>query len=366
MRVRASLQRVSRIVRVVSRHALVHALSRRLRRWPKLALQICGPSLSAPERFRPVIEEIGGTVIKFGQMLALQSDLLPLDYCRPLFGLFDQVAPFEYEKVEQTFLEDLHRRPLEIFTTFSPDPIATGSIAQVHLATLGPHKVAVKVRRPTILSDFDADVAALKFVVRTVKLLRLRALYWIIAPTEEFVAWTQEELDFRREGHYMDELDRNAKENPWEKVPLVFWSYTTARILTAEYLEGVTISEYLRKRETGQARPADDLDLKLFAARLIANFLGDAFRHGVFHADLHPGNLMIMRAAVPNQCGPAWYKPTVHLLWPGRTLSAALVVLLLAAALFVSHPPSANPLAEKLSLLLLFLAGLMALRELGD
>ncbi|HKE30289.1 MAG TPA: AarF/UbiB family protein [Candidatus Angelobacter sp.] len=294
----ASIRRLGLMMRVISRHAFIHLLSQRLARWPNLALKICGPKLSGPQRFRRVIEEIGGTFIKFGQMLALQSDLLPLDYCRALFSLFDQVEPFEYKQVEQIFVEDLHRKPHEIFSSFDPQPIATGSIGQVHVATLGEHKLAVKVRRPTILSDFDADITALSFIVRTVKLLHIRALYWIIAPTEEFVAWTQEELDFRREGHYMDELGHNAKENACEKVPLVFWSYTTAQILTAEYLEGVTISEFLRERDAGRLRTVNDFDPRLFAGRLIDNFLGDAFRHGMFHADLHPGNLMIMNGNV--------------------------------------------------------------------
>lgn len=163
---------------------------------------------------------------------------------------------------------------------------------------LGGHKVAVKVRRPNILDDFSIDIAAMNFVVRLVKLLRIRALYWIIAPTEEFVAWTQEELDFRREAHYMEELGRNARGNRLEKVPAVFWSCTTARILTAEFLEGMTISEYLRKIEEGRAPSIPDFAPSKLAAHLVDNFLGDAFRHGMFHADLHPGNLMIMSGNV--------------------------------------------------------------------
>src|SRR5215469_17410018 len=231
-------------------------------------------------------------------MLALQSDLLPLEYCRVLFSLFDSVAPFSYAEVEQTFREDLKRTPTEIFDSFNVHPLATGSIGQVHIAMLGQYKVAVKIRRPSIVTDFSADIAAMKSMVGLVKLLHIRALYWIIAPTEEFVAWTQEELDFRREGHYMDELGHNARENPCEKVPRVFWSYTTARILTAEFLEGVTIAEFLRDRDAGYSRAAHDFNPQLFAGRLIDNFLGDAFRHGMFHADLHPGNLMIMNGNV--------------------------------------------------------------------
>jgi len=295
MKARASLFRFRDLFFVVVRHAALHMIHQRVARWPRLAHRIPGENLSGPKRFRLAIEDMGGTFIKFGQMLAMQSDLLPLEYCAALFSLFDQVPPFPYSEVEKTFLEDLQRSPLEIFDSFDISPIATGSIGQVHRATLQGHKVAVKIRRPTILSDFNADIATLRFTVRMVKLLRFRPLYWIVAPTEEFIAWTQEELDYRREAHYMDELGRNAKDNEQEKVPAVFWSCTTARILTAEFLEGITVSEYLRQVEAGKTpEVSPDFDSKLFGARLIDNFLGDAFRHGMFHADLHPGNLMIL------------------------------------------------------------------------
>jgi predicted unusual protein kinase regulating ubiquinone biosynthesis (AarF/ABC1/UbiB family) len=294
MRAKQSLWRFKDIFAIFLRHVCLHVLHLRLARWPSLARRLPGENLPGPKRFRLMIEEIGGTFIKFGQMLAMQTDLLPLEYCAALFSLFDQTEPFDYSEVERTFVEDLKRTPPEIFDSFELEPLATGSIGQVHVAVLRGTKVAVKVIRPTIVSDFQVDIVALKFVVRTVKLLRLRVLYWIIAPTEEFIAWTQEELDFRREAHYMDELGRNARDNEHEKVPAVFWSYTTSRILTIEFLEGLTLSEYLRQRETGIPEVRPDFEPRLFASWLIDNFLGDAFRHGMFHADLHPGNLIIL------------------------------------------------------------------------
>lgn len=295
MRAKASLFRFKDIFLTVARHVLLHVAHHRAARWPRLARALPGSNLPAPKRFRLAIEEMGGTFIKFGQMLAMQSDLLPLEYCAALFSLFDQVPAFAYSEVEKTFLEDLQRRPQEIFDQFDPAPVATGSIGQVHVAMLQGKKVAVKVRRPTILSDFDADIATLRFTVRVVKLLRMRSLYWVVAPIEEFIAWTQEELDYRREAHYMDELGRNARDNEQEKVPAVFWSCTTARILTVEFLEGITVSEYLRQVEAGRIPDiSPDFDPAVYGARLIDNFLGDAFQHGMFHADLHPGNLMIL------------------------------------------------------------------------
>ena len=294
MRAQTSLRRFRDILRALIRHAVLHFLHQRMDRWPAIARRIPGEKLSGPKRFRQMIEDVGGTFIKFGQMLAMQSDLIPLEYCAALFSLFDQVPPFDFSEVEKVFLEDLEHFPREIFESFDSHPIATGSIGQVHVATLHGRKVAVKVRRPTIVSDFHADIAALNFTVRIVKMFRLRALYWIMAPTEEFIAWTQDELDYRREAHYMEELGRNARDNDHEKVPAVFWSCTTARILTVEYLEGVTVSEYLRQLEAGHPQVSPDFLPSLFGARLIDNFLGDAFRHGMFHADLHPGNLMIL------------------------------------------------------------------------
>lgn len=300
MRAKANSRRFIHVLSVAARYAFIHMMSRAIAKWPFLAKQICGTPLSGPEQLKRLLEELGGTFIKLGQMLALQSDMLPLDYCRVLFTLFDSLAPFSYEEVEQTFREDLGLPPKEIFDSFDVYPIAAGSIGQVHVAMLGGSKVAVKVRRPTIQEDFSVDTAAMKFIVRLVKVLRVRALQWIVAPTEEFVAWTQDELDFRREARYMEQLGRNARDNPAEKVPAVFWSCTTARILTAEFLEGMTISEYLRKGEGRSVQPLPDFDPHQIAAHLVDNFLGDAFRHGVFHADLHPGNLMIMEG---NQVG---------------------------------------------------------------
>ncbi len=293
-----SARRLIRIFRIVGRHSVAHGVHLGLKRWPKLAAKTLEQEVPGPLRLRLTIEEIGGTFIKFGQMLAMQSDLLPLEYCKVLFTLFDQVPPFSYQEVERIFEEDLGQTPLQIFGSFDRTPIATGSIGQVHVATLGAQKVAVKVRRPTIVHDFAADIVSMKIVAGMVKLLHIKWLYWVIAPIEEFIAWTQEELNFRREAHYIDELGRNAKDNQFEKVPVVFWSCTTARILTAEFLDGSTISEYLRDKEDGSLQLPADFNAELFASRLIDNFLGDAFRHGMFHADLHPGNLMILAGNV--------------------------------------------------------------------
>jgi ubiquinone biosynthesis protein len=186
-----------------------------------------------------------------------------------------------------------------MFDSFAREPIATGSIGQVHIATRGARKLAVKIRRPSVLADFGADIRLMTFCVNFVETLRIQQLYWIVAPTTEFAAWTREELDYRIEAHYMDQIAKNAGDNPREMVPRVVWEYTTERILTTDFLEGLTLLDYMRARDevdhaTLRRLHAIGLDSGAFARNLIDNFLGDAFQYGMFHADLHPANLIIM------------------------------------------------------------------------
>jgi ubiquinone biosynthesis protein len=295
----SNLRRVMHISSVILRHLLAHLAGARLARWPWLARHLPSGTVPGPERLRMVFEEVGGTFIKLGQMLALQPDILSLEYCNALFKLLDRITPFEFEETEKTFIEQFGRRPTEIFERFDPQPLATASIGQVYVAYLGEHKVAVKVQRPTVKEDFAGDIRLMAGMIRLIQRLRLRPLYWMIEPLSEFVAWTSEELDFRVEARYMERLRRNAQGNAQEYIPAVFWEYTTHRILTLEFLEGVTILNYMRALETGDEVTLQRLykhgfDPEQFAQNIVDNFLHDAFQHGMFHADLHPANLMIL------------------------------------------------------------------------
>jgi len=295
----SSLRRLTHIFAVILRHALAYLLTEHLVRRLTVASRLGVRRLSGPERFRTAIEDVGGVFIKFGQMLALQPDLLSLEYCNALFNLLDRVAPFCFEEVERTFVEELGRKPAEIFERFDPQPIATASIGQVHLARLKGRKLAVKVQRPNVETDFAGDIRLMAATIRLIQHLHLRALYWMIEPMSEFLAWTREELDYRKEARYMQRLRDNAKDNTRETVPEVLWDYTTRRILAAEFLEGETVLAYLRALERGDTAmldrlDADGLDSHEVASNIIDNFLGDVFRHGMYHADLHPANLMIL------------------------------------------------------------------------
>jgi ubiquinone biosynthesis protein len=299
MQLRTNLFRLAHIIRVVARHALAHALGPRLARWPGLARRLPAAGLSGPERLRAVIEDLGGTFIKLGQMLSLQPDILSLEYCRALFNLLDRVAPFTYEQVEKTFREELGRPPSELFDHFEVSPLATASIGQVHAAYVGGRKVAVKVQRPSVETDFAGDIQLMMGAVKLIKRLRLKSFYWVVEPLSEFVVWTREELDYRREARYMEQMRANSLDTAYERIPEVFWDYTTRRTLVVEFFEGVTVLDYLRALEAGDEEvfrrlQSSGFEPNRFACNIVDNFLRDACRHGMFHADLHPANLMIL------------------------------------------------------------------------
>src|ERR1044072_7853558 len=140
-----SLRRLPYITVVLPKHVLAHVSGMLL---VQLSLR-SSVSLSGPQRLRVALEELGGSFIKFGQMLALQPDILSLEYCNGLFDLLDRIKPFEYCEVEQIFLAETGKTPAEIFDSFDPSPIATASIGQVHVAYLNGRKVAVKVEKNT-------------------------------------------------------------------------------------------------------------------------------------------------------------------------------------------------------------------------
>jgi len=294
----SSSLRLRHILGVVLRHGLGYALGSRLASWPRLARGL-PVGLSKPDQLRTLFEELGGTFIKFGQMLALQPDILSIEYCNALFNLLDRVAPFSFEQVEKIFSEELGKPPQEIFDRFDPNPIATASIGQVHAAYLDGRKLAVKVQRPSVETEFAGDIRLMTGVLRLVKSLRLKWLYWVVEPTTEFIEWTREEMNYRHEARYMQRLGNNARTSAQERVPEVLWQYTTRRVLVAEFFEGVTVLQYLRALDAGDELMFHRLKVSgfepnRFACNIIDNFLSDAYRHGMFHADLHPANLMIL------------------------------------------------------------------------
>ena len=257
--------------------------------------------LTGPERLRLLLEELGGSFLKFGQILSLQIDTLPREYCDALLNLLDRVPPFPREQVRKVFEEERGTPPERVFREFNYVPLASASIGQVHRAVLPDSTVvAIKVQRPGVRDTFRRDAMLLALFVRAIFLFRIRSLYFLRDPVREFNEWIQDELDYRREAAYAEVLRRNAQETPTEVVPRIHWDLTTPRILTMDFLEGFSVLEYLRIRDEGDAQRLAEMEQigfqpEKFLTNVINNFLSDAFRFGVFHADLHPANLLILK-----------------------------------------------------------------------
>lgn len=301
---------------VLLRHLLLEMLTPRLSRWPRIARALQPPGYSRPssepEKLRAILEDLGGTFVKLGQMLALQPDLLPVEYCNALFHLLDRVRPVEGAAIEKVLENELGAPHSEIFETFNSKPLASASIGQVHVAVLQGKKVAVKVQRPGAAESFSGDLRLIRWALLLVRALRLRKLSWLLEPLDEFVSWTEEELDYRNEARYMLEMSQSTDpaqlSPPHQHIPKVFPELTTRRVLTVALLEGPTLLDYLRiveheNREDGIASisrgtlehlRAGGFDPIVFAQNLVDNFLFQVFRLGIFHADLHPANLLIL------------------------------------------------------------------------
>jgi ubiquinone biosynthesis protein len=294
-----SLRRAFGIGRIAARQLALAGVHRLLRRWPRLARRIAGPELSGPKRLKAFFERVGGAFIKLGQLLALQPDILPLRYCNELYDLLDRVEPSPFEEIEAVFVAELGRTPAQVFDRFDREPLSTASIGQVHVAYRGGRKFAVKVRRRGADAEFAEDIRLMDGLLRLVEFVRAESFFWLRSPITEFIDWTSEELDYRQEARYMEEIRRNSEDDSRSMVPEVEWQLTTRRTLVVDFCEGTTVLDLLRSFDSGDAQLLRRLKDRGFdppkAARTIIDiFLRDAFIHGIFHADLHPANLLIM------------------------------------------------------------------------
>lgn len=295
----STLRRFMRIICVVTLHVIAHFAGRLLSCIPWLARWLPPIGLTNPERLRAVLEDLGGSFVKLGQMLALQPDTLSIEYCRVLSSLLDRVPALPVSEIERVIFEETGRHADELFESFDRTPLASGSIGQVHVGYLNGQKLAVKVQRTDTEANFHRDVHLMLATVWMVRTFRLKFLDWIVDPITEFADWTKEELDFRLEAKYMQQLERNAQTRPTEVVAKVHSEFTTARLLVTDFLPGVTLADHLRLMASGDEEHMRWLAHygfvpDIFAANIVDNFLADAFEHGIFHADLHPANLMIL------------------------------------------------------------------------
>lgn len=246
-------------------------------------------SLTVPQRLRRTLEQLGATYIKVGQLLSGRADVLPAAYIKELSKLLDSAPPVAASEIREVIEEELGVPVDELYASFDDTPIASASIGQVHRATLHDgQEVAVKVQRPGIEDEVDAD---LELLLRQARFLERRSEtmrdYNIVAIGNELARSLREELDYEIEGRNAERLRNNLSSDPRYKVPIVHWGLTSRRVITLEYLDGIQFNKLDQLREAGY-------DLPTIAQLGIEAFLKQVFVDGFYHADPHPANIMMV------------------------------------------------------------------------
>src|SRR5215468_2030923 len=245
---------------------------------------------SAPRavRLRLALQDLGPIFVKFGQVLSTRRDLLPPDIAEELAKLQDRVPPFPTEQV-LAVLARAYGRPVEqVFKSFERAPVASASVAQVHLAQLPDGTtVAVKVLRPNIAATIERDLALMHSGAWLVEKL------WSdgkrLKPREvvaEFDKTIHDELDLAREAANCSQLRRNFLHSPLLRVPEVYWDWCNSEVMVMERMAGVPISQVERLK-------AEGVDIPRLARAGVEIFFTQVFRDGFFHADMHPGNIFV-------------------------------------------------------------------------
>jgi ubiquinone biosynthesis protein len=241
----------------------------------------------AAARLADELEAMGPTFVKLGQLLSSRVDLLAPAYVDALARLQDKVEPFPFEQVEEIVGDELEVRLSRIFPTFDPKPLAAASLGQVHRATLRDgREVVVKVQRPGVRRQVLDDMEVLADLAEVLDARTDLGRYGLADLLEEFRRSLLDELDYHREADNLTTIGRILEEHPGIVVPKPYPDYSSSRVLTMEYVEGRKITDLgpLGRLELDGAPLADDL----FAA-----YLEQVIVEGVFHADPHPGNVLL-------------------------------------------------------------------------
>lgn len=243
--------------------------------------------LTTAERVRLALQDLGPTFVKFGQVMSMRADLLPADWLHELRKLHAEVPPVPLAEIRPQIERDL-RRPLEeVFVRFDETPIAAASLAQVHRAVLREERraVAVKVQRPDIRDSIDADFAIMKTIAnRLDQRMAGAAMFDLPKLVEEFRRTLFRELDYGREARNMRIFRANLDDSQSIRVPELFERLSSPTMIVMELVDGVSLSDV----------PAGEPERRRKLARLgLQGIIRQVFRDGFFHADPHPGNIVV-------------------------------------------------------------------------
>jgi len=246
-------------------------------------------TLTRAARARMVLEELGPTFLKMGQILSTRPDLLPVEFMTELSKLQDQVPPIPFSEVEAVIIKDLQNPIEQVFASFDEEPLATASIGQVHRArTLDGKEVVVKIQRPRIHQTIEVDI---EIMMHLTGLMEHHLEGWDIQrPTrvvKEFARTLEKELDYTLEAAHIERFSRQFEDESTVYVPQVYRETTTSQVLTMEHISGVKPSRIDRLDNEG-------FDRRIIARRGLDLIMKQIFIHGFFHADPHPGNIFIL------------------------------------------------------------------------
>ena len=267
---RGSVENGSRLIeitRILTRHEVVRGMT--------------------PEKLRLILEDLGPTYIKLGQIMSTRSDILPQAYCDELMKLRSEVPPMPFEEVIEV-IETSYKQPWgEVFQSIEKDCLGSASIAQVHRAKLVTGEdVVIKVQRKGIYDVMKRDIGLMHKAVRLMPTRRLSGVVDLDMILDELWVVTQEEMNFMKEADSMEEFARFNREVEYFATPVLYRGYTTGRVLVMEYIDGIEIDDKERLL-------AEGYDLNDIGTKFVDNYIHQVLDDGFFHADPHPGNLRI-------------------------------------------------------------------------
>ncbi|SHE49516.1 2-octaprenylphenol hydroxylase [Caldanaerobius fijiensis DSM 17918] len=287
---RKNIKRYKKIIEVLAKNGLYILLNNlgiktRVR---KLVID----DIPLPVRIRHALEELGPTFVKLGQMISLRTDLIPQDIASELAKLQDKVKPFDFIDAKRIFESELGYRIEDVFDYFSETPIASASIGQVYVASLKStgEKVVVKIQRPGIDDMISSDINVLAEIAQFLdEHVKNRPVSFVQVTTEMCNA-LKRELDYTLEARNAEKfknLYKNSLNRNHVVIPKVYWDYTTRKVLTLEYIDGIGVKNIERIKRS-------HWDVKNIARIGAISFLEQVMDFGFFHGDPHPGNIMVL------------------------------------------------------------------------
>jgi len=259
--------RLLEITRILRRHDIVRGMT--------------------PVKLREILEDLGPTYIKLGQIMSTRSDVLPKEYCDELMKLRSEVPPMPFEDLIEVIEKSYGRPWSDVFRYIENKPLGSASIAQVHRARfVSGEEVVVKVQRKGIYDIMKRDIGLLHKAVRLMPPVKIKSVLDLDMVLDELWVVTQEEMNFLKEASNMEEFAARNRDVTFISSPVLYRKYTTEQVLVMEYIGGLQIDDVDGLKENGY-------DLEEIASKMVDNYVKQVLDDGFFHADPHPGNLRI-------------------------------------------------------------------------